>query len=233
MPVLEFKKVSKSYGDIQAVKDISFSIEEGEFVFITGPSGAGKTTIMKLLLRQVRPSSGEIYLEDWEVHKIKRSKIPKLRQEIGSVFQDFKLLQEKTIRENAMVALAIEKVPQNEWKNRINHVMDLVGLSERSDLFPSQLSGGELQRATLARALVSNPKIVFADEPTGNLDWETAEGVMNLLLKINKEGKTVIVTTHHRKIVEEFGKRVIKMKQGQIVSDGNGKKVKKVKSKKS
>jgi len=236
MPVLEFKNVSKSFGDIQAVTNISFSIEDGEFVFITGPSGAGKTTLMKLLLRQYRPSEGEIRFGDWQVHKAKKSKIPHIRQEIGAVFQDFKLLHEKTIRENAEIALAIAKVPSSEWRQRVDHILDLVGLTERADLFPSQLSGGELQRAALARSLVVNPKIVFADEPTGNLDWETAEGVMNLLLKINKEGKTVIVTTHHKTIVKEFGKRVIEMKKGEIVKDSmhsdHKEKTKKMKTKK-
>lgn len=217
MALLEFKNVVKSYGDIKAVDDVSFSVDDGEFLFITGPSGAGKTTLMKLLLRQTRPSSGEITFDGQPIHSIKRRDIPKLRQSVGAVFQDFKLLSEKTIRENAQMALAIAKIPQEEWKARVDHVMDLVGLSERSDLFPSQLSGGELQRASLARALVINPKVIFADEPTGNLDWETAEGVMKLLLKINKEGKTVIVTTHLLKIVKAFKKRVIKMKKGKIV----------------
>lgn len=217
MAILEYRNVSKSYGDIKALDDVTFSVDEGDFLFITGPSGAGKTTLMKLLLRQIRPSSGEIIYDGKSIHDIKRKDIPKLRQSVGLVFQDFKLLSERTVRENAMLSLAIAKVPESEWKARIDHVLDLVGLSERSELFPSQLSGGELQRASLARALVVNPKVIFADEPTGNLDWETAEGVMNLLLKINKEGKTIIVTTHHLKIVKEFDKKVLHMKKGKIV----------------
>lgn len=228
--ILEFQKVTKNYGSVAALKDASFSIDEGEFVFITGKSGAGKTTLLKLLTRQIKPSDGQIIFDGKGVQKLKGSQIPKLRQSIGTVFQDFKLLNEKTVTENVQMALAIAKVPNKEWKARVDHVLNLVGLAERSHMFPAQLSGGELQRASLARALVVNPKIVFADEPTGNLDWDTAEGVMKLLLKINDEGKTVIVTTHHKKILKEFDKRIIDLKKGQIDSDT--KKSSKSKSKK-
>jgi len=217
--ILEFKDVTKNYGSVSAVKDLSFKINEGDFVFITGPSGAGKTTILKLLTRQIKPSSGKIIFDGKEVHNLKKSQIPKLRQSIGIVFQDFKLLSEKTIRENIEVALAIANIPSKEWKSRVDHVSNLVGLAERVDMFPAQLSGGELQRASLARALVVNPKVVFADEPTGNLDWETADGVMRLLMKINEEGKTVIITTHHKKILKEFEERIITIKKGEIESD--------------
>jgi len=219
MALLEFKKISKSFGSIEAIKDISFKVSEGEFVFITGPSGAGKTTLLKLLTRQIRPSSGEIVYDGKEIHTLKKREIPVLRQSVGVVFQDFKLLAEKTIRENVEVSLAIAKIPQEERTSRVEHVMDLVGLTERMELFPSQLSGGELQRASLARALVTNPKLIFADEPTGNLDWETAEGVMKLLEKINKEGKTIIITTHHEKIVKEYAKRILQIKGGKLISD--------------
>jgi len=233
MPLLEFKKVSKSFGLIQALKDVSFSVREGEMVFITGPSGAGKTTILRLLIRQVRPSSGEVIFDGEDVSKIKRRHIPKLRQKIGVVFQDFKLLSERTVRENANIALAIAKVPGEEWDLRVDHVMELVGLSDRTELFPSQLSGGELQRAALARSLVVNPKILFADEPTGNLDWDTAEEVMKLLERINSEGKTVIITTHHKKIVTEYGKRMITLKGGELTGDtGESAKEKSVQKKK-
>lgn len=224
MPIVEFKKVSKSFGSTEALHDVSFSIDDGEMVLITGPSGAGKTTILRLLLRQIKPSSGEIVFDGEDVVKIKRGKVPKLRQKIGAVFQDFQLLNERTVRENCEIALAVVKIPQSEWKARVEHVLNLVGLSERVDFFPSQLSGGELQRAALARALVVNPRIVFADEPTGNLDWDTAEGVMKLLQKINEEGKTVIVTTHHKKIIDESGDRVINIKGGKINKDQKGKK---------
>lgn len=220
MALLEFKKVNKRFGDIEALKDVSFAVNEGEMVFITGPSGAGKTTLLRLLIRQLTPTSGDIVFDGESVVKLKRRHIPKLRQKVGTVFQDFELLSEKTVRENCNIALAIVRAPKKEWDARVDHVLELVGLSDRSELFPKQLSGGELQRAALARSLVMNPKIIFADEPTGNLDWDTAEDVMKLLAKINEEGKTVIVTTHHKKIVEEYGARVIKIKDGEVLDSG-------------
>lgn len=219
MALLEFKKVTKNFGEIEALKDVSFRIDEGEMVFITGPSGAGKTTLLRLLTRQLKPLSGEIFFDGDDVAKIKRRKIPELRQKVGTVFQDFKLLSEKTIRENCNIALAIAKTPRLEWDARVDHILELVGLSGRSELFPSQLSGGELQRAALARSLVMNPKIIFADEPTGNLDWDTAEEIMKLLSKIHSEGKTIIITTHHQKIIKEYGNRIIELKAGIVIKD--------------
>ncbi len=217
--ILEFRNVTKNFGSIEALKSVSFAIDDGELVFITGPSGAGKTTLLKLLLRGERPTSGEIIFDGKSVGKMKRRDIPKLRQKVGVVFQDFKLLNEKTVRENCNIALAISKNPNSEWNARVEHVLDLVGLQDRSELFPSQLSGGELQRAALARALVVNPKIIFADEPTGNLDWDTAEEVMKLLKKIHDEGKTVIVTTHNKKIIKEYRARLLELKNGELVKD--------------
>jgi len=217
--LLEFKNVTKIFGNIEALKNISFCIEEGELVFITGPSGAGKTTILKLLIRQIKPSSGEIIFDGKNLNKLKSRDIPRLRQNIGIVFQDFKLLTEKTIRENCNIALAISGIRNSEWAARTERVFEMVGLGDRADLFPSQLSGGELQRAALARALVVNPKIIFADEPTGNLDWDTAGEVMKVLQKIHEEGKTVIVTTHHKKIIKEFAGRVLVLKKGELVED--------------
>lgn len=219
MPLLEFKKVSKNFGSIEALKDLSFEVREGEMVFVTGPSGAGKTTILRLLIRQVKPSSGEIIFDGDNVGKMKKSAVPALRRRVGTVFQDFKMLAERTITENCNIALAISGVPKGEWAARTEHVLELVGLSERADLFPSQLSGGEEQRAALARSLVMNPKVIFADEPTGNLDWDTAEDVMKLLQKINKEGKTIIVTTHHKKIIKEFAGRVLVLEKGSLMED--------------
>lgn len=215
--MVEFVNVTKKYGSITALEDVSFKVEEGEFVFIIGPSGAGKTTVLKLLISQTKPTSGEVYLDGLSLHKLKRKDVPKLRQKIGIVFQDFKLLPERTIRENVEVALAVKDVPKKEWIARVDQVLKLVGLSERSELFPSQLSGGELQRASLARALVVNPKVIFADEPTGNLDWETGEQIMDLLKKINDEGKTLIVTSHNEAIIKKMGKRVIELKAGKVV----------------
>lgn len=223
--MLKFVAVNKQFGDIKAVEDINFRIDEGEFVFLTGPSGAGKTTLLRLLIREFRPTSGEIYLKDWAVHKLRNRDVPLLRQSIGSVFQDFHMLDQRTIRENIEVALAVKGVPQREWDDRVHHVMKLVGLEKRTELFPVQLSGGELQRAVIARALVVNPDLIFADEPTGNLDWKTTEQIMELLEKINAEGKTIIVTTHNQSVVEKMKKRHIELEGGKIVHDSHPKKM--------
>lgn len=219
--MLEFRNVTRNFGDIIALSNVSFKIDDGESVLLTGPSGAGKTTILKLLIHEFPVTEGEIFLDDLAVHELKKSQIPFLRQQVGAVFQDFKLLPTQTIEENLEMALAVKKVPQVEWNERTAHVLGLVGLSERFNLFPSQLSGGELQRASIARALITNPKIIFADEPTGNLDWETAEGIIKLLEKINEEGKTVIVTTHNREIIDKHKGRIIELKKGSISKDSS------------
>lgn len=228
--MINLEDVSKTFGKIVAVEDVTFSVDKGEFVFLTGPSGAGKTTILKLILREYVPDKGKIFFEGKNIARLPDKFIPSLRQQIGVVFQDFKLLPERTVRENVQVALAVKGTPISEWKKRVRDVLDLVGLIERSELFPSQLSGGELQRTSLARALVINPKIILADEPTGNLDWETADELMDLFEKISKEGKTVIMATHHRGIVDKLKKREIKIDKGRVVSGGESPK-KKVKSK--
>lgn len=215
--MLKFKKVSKSFGEIKALDDVSFKIDEGEFVFITGPSGAGKTTILRLLLGEYAPSSGEIVFDGQKVAHLEKKEIPFYRRKIGVVFQDFRLLPERTVRENIEVPLAVHGVLEGEWSKRVDQVLELVGIADRAELFPAQLSGGEIQRAAMARALVVNPKLVFADEPTGNLDWDTAEEVAELFEKINKEGKTVIVATHHKKIVKRMKKRVIELNEGRLV----------------
>jgi cell division transport system ATP-binding protein len=217
--MLKVKNVTKSFGDIIAVSDVSFEIGEGEFVFITGPSGAGKTTLLRLILREFLPDSGEIWFDEQEITGLKPKEIPKLRQEIGVVFQDFKVLPEKTLRENVEVALAVIGIPYAEWKDRVDQVLDLVGLIDRQSLFPSQLSGGELQRTSLARALVVNPKIILADEPTGNLDWETADAMMDLFQKINEKGKTIIMATHHKLIIDKMKKRNIVLKKGKLTKE--------------
>lgn len=216
--MLEFKNVSKRYGKNLALDDISFTVGDGEFVFLTGPSGAGKTTILRLIIRELAPTSGEIILDDLQIHSLKKSDIPFLRQNIGVVFQDFKLLSDRTIRENIEVGLAVKGIAKEEWGPRVDQVLQLVKLINKSELFPSQLSGGELQRASLARALVINPKIVLADEPTGNLDWKTAQEIMDLLDTIHKEGKTVVVTTHNHAIVEKMKKTVLEIDDGKIVN---------------
>jgi cell division transport system ATP-binding protein len=229
--MLKIKDVTKTFGEIEALKDISFDVDEGEFVFIVGPSGAGKTTLVNLILGKYLPDSGEIEVNGVEVTKLSKEEIPDFRQNIGVIFQDFKVLSERTLRENIEVALAVKGVSDSEWKERVDQVLDLTGLSERSELFPAQLSGGELQRAALARALVVNPEIIIADEPTGNLDWETADAMMELFEKINKEGKTIIMATHHKGIIDKLNKRKIVIKKGKLAED-TGKKDKKKKDKK-
>ena len=221
--MLKIKNLTKTFGNITALEDISFDVKSGEFIFISGASGSGKTTLLRLILRDLIPDSGEILLDDIEITKISQKDIPTLRQQIGVVFQDFKVLPERTLRENVEIALAILGVSQDKWRKRVDEVLALVGLDERSELFPSQLSGGELQRVSLARALVVNPKILLADEPTGNLDWETADKIMDLFEKINKEGKTVIVATHHQGIINKMKKRTIKLDKSKP-KDRKGKK---------
>jgi cell division transport system ATP-binding protein len=221
--MLEFKNVSKSFGNIRALDNVNFKIEKGEFVFIVGPSGSGKTTVLRLLLREFKPTSGQIIFDNTDITNLRKRDVPILRQRIGVVFQDFKLLKDRTVRENIEVALAVANVDQKEWQVRVDQVLKLVGLGRRADLFPAQLSGGELQRVALARALVVNPKVIFADEPTGNLDWETAGVIMDLLEKVNKEGKTVIVTSHNREIMSKLKKRVIQLKDGKNVSKNSTK----------
>lgn len=215
--MVKFNKVTKTYGEVTALKDVSFEVKDGEFVFLMGPSGAGKTTILKLILKEILPDSGEINVGGVDVSKISEKDLPKLRQKIGCVFQDFKLLNERTASENIEIALAVLGVAEPKWKERVEKVLKMVGLFDRKNLFPSQLSGGEIQRVSLARALVVNPDLVFADEPTGNLDWEKADEIMEVLEKINKEGKTVIVATHNEEIVGKFKKRVIKLASGKII----------------
>lgn len=226
MNMLSIKNVTKTYGDIVALEDISFDVDKGEFVFITGPSGAGKTTLMKLILHEILPDSGEILFEEKDITKITKKEVPQLRQKIGVVFQDFKVLPERTLRENVDIALAVIGLPRNEWLARTDHVLDLVGLSNRSEMFPSQLSGGELQRVSLARALVVNPEMILADEPTGNLDWETADKLVELFEKINKEGKTIIMATHHQLLIEKLGKRVVKLAPAKVIEKKEGSKKK-------
>ena len=183
--MISFQNVTKNFGSINALEDITFEVKDGEFVFLTGPSGAGKSTILKLILHEILADSGKVLFDDVDLSELSVKDIPRLRQQMGIVFQDFKVLPERTVSENVEVALAVSDVPPDEWDKRVNHVLKLVGLDKRANLFPNQLSGGELQRVSLARALVINPKIILADEPTGNLDWKTAGGIMELLEKVN------------------------------------------------
>ncbi|HKB88463.1 MAG TPA: cell division ATP-binding protein FtsE [Patescibacteria group bacterium] len=217
--IIQFDKVTKKFGSIVALENASFEVETGEFIFITGPSGAGKTTILKLILGEISPDNGIVTVNGSNVKNLEDKDLPYFRQKIGIVFQDFKVLPERTVTENVEVALAVTGIPESEWSERVRHVLKLVGLSKQMNLFPSQLSGGELQRASLARALSVNPKLILADEPTGNLDWETSDSMMQLFEKINKEGKTIVMATHNLEIVKKYKKREIHVVDGHLTSN--------------
>lgn len=214
--IVHFDKVTKKFGSVAAVNNVSFDVEDGEFVFITGPSGAGKTTLLKLILGEISPNSGDVVVDGVNVKNMKEKELPFFRQKIGIVFQDFKVLSQRSVSENIEVALAVTGVDEAQWQERIRHVLKLVGLSRQEDLFPSQLSGGELQRVSLARALSVNPKLLLADEPMGNLDWETSDSIMQLFEKINKEGKTIVMATHNLEIIKKYKKREIHIVGGII-----------------
>jgi len=224
--MIKFQNVTKSFGDVSALSSINFEVDDGEFVFIAGPSGSGKTTLLRLLTRELTPEVGQIFVDKQDISSLTKKEVPFFRQRIGVVFQDFKVLSERTVRENVEVALAVIKTPEDRWQKDIDEVLKKVGLTSRSEMFPSQLSGGELQRVSLARALVVNPKIIIADEPTGNLDWDTAKEIMNIFERINNDGKTVFVASHHEDIIKGMAKRTIRLKDGKVVSDTKSKKIK-------
>ncbi len=218
--MLEFIEVNKIYNnDVCALKDLSFKVEDGEFIFLIGASGAGKTSIIKMLLREIKPSSGGIIVDNVNIVKLRNRKIPELRKTMGVVFQDFRLLEGKTVFDNIKYPLQILGVSKKEITRRVNEILELVGLSDRASSFPNQLSGGEQQRVCIARALVNRPKYLIADEPTGNLDPNTSEDIMKLLLDVNAKGTTVIVSTHDKDIVNKLKKRVISMDHGEMIND--------------
>ena len=217
--MVKFENVTKKFGDIVALRSVSFEVKPGEFVFVTGPSGAGKTTLVKLILKEMSPSEGKIEVLGEDLEKISSAKLPFFRQKIGVVFQDFKLLPDRTVFENTALPLEVEKKEKKEIEKTVKEVLELVGLLDRQDLFPLQLAGGELQRTCLARAVVSNPKILIADEPTGNLDPTTSWQIVKLLKKINKMGTTVIMATHNVDIVDSLKERVIKLDKGEVLKD--------------
>lgn len=218
--MIKFVQVTKKFGSQIALQDVSFEVGKGEFVFLTGPSGAGKTTIIRLLLREISPDKGKILIEGKDIATLKSSDLPYYRRKIGVVFQDFKLLPDRTVFENVYLALEISKKWDEEaGKKKVEKALDEVGMLSKADLFPNQLSGGELQRTVIARAKVADPKIILADEPTGNLDPETSQQIISLLINQSKEGIAVIVATHDAIMVDVFKKRVIQLKEGQIISD--------------
>lgn len=217
--MIKFENVTKKFGEVVALKDASFKIEPGEFIFIIGPSGAGKTTIARLILREYLPTEGAIEVAGIDLTKIPRKKIPQLRRKVGVVFQDLKLLVDRTVFENVASALKVLGEKEEKIREEVASILELVGLADRADFFPAQLAGGELQRVCLARAVVGKPEIVIADEPTGNLDIGTARQIVKLLKKINEMGKTIIMATHNFEIVNTFQERVIELDKGKIISD--------------
>lgn len=221
--MLLFDKVSKKYNEnITALEDVGFKVDDGEFLFLVGPSGAGKTTLVRLLIREEVPTSGSIFFKEIEVPKLPNKLLPTYRQKLGIVFQDIKLLANKTLEENINFALDILGKEDKEIKETTDYLLETVGLQDRRNLFPQQLSGGEQQRGAIARALANNPELFIADEPTGNLDPDNAFQVLEILKKINKGGTTVMVISHDREIVNQMKTRVLRMDKGKVISDTKG-----------
>lgn len=221
--MIRLENVSKEYQTgVKALNDVSVHIEPGEFVFVVGESGSGKSTFIRLLLKELEPSQGEIYIAGKSISGMSHNQIPKFRRNIGVVFQNFRLLKDRNIYENVAFAMTVVEAPRKEIKKKVSSMLSLVGLAAKYKAFPNQLSGGEQQRVAIARALVNNPKILLADEPTGNLDPKNANEIMKLLDEINQEGTTVVVVTHNMEIVKAMNKRVIQIRKGRIVSDTRG-----------
>nr|WP_246496325.1 cell division ATP-binding protein FtsE [Miltoncostaea marina] len=219
-PMVILDGVSKAYTtDAIGLDDVSLSIESGEFVFLVGPSGSGKSTFIRLLIKEFEPTAGSITVGGRNLQRLRRSKVPYLRRSIGCVFQDFKLLAGRTVYEN--VAYALEVIGENPRaiRRKVPEILALVGLSEKADRYPNELSGGEQQRVSIARAFVNHPRLLIADEPTGNLDPETSIGIMQLLYRINRTGTTVIMATHDREMVDKMQMRVIALENGKVVRD--------------
>ena len=221
--MIKLEHVSKSYtAGIPALNDVSLDIEEGEFVFIVGDSGSGKSTLIKLLLKELEPTEGTITINNKKLNKIKRRQIPKFRRNIGVVFQDFRLLKDRNIYDNVAFAQKVIGESNRSIKKNVPSMLSMVGLAAKYRSYPRQLSGGEQQRVAIARALINEPKILLADEPTGNLDNHNAWEIMKLLEEINSRGTTVVVVTHNLEIVKAMNKRVITMKKGVVVEDSEG-----------
>lgn len=219
--MIKLDKVTKKYpSGLIALDEISLEIGEGEFVFLVGPSGVGKTTFLRLFTREVRPSSGRVLIDEQDILLLPSKKVPYLRRRIGTIFQDFKLLLDRTIFENIAVPLEVTGKSDKQIEQEVSQILEKVGLLEKANSFPVQLSGGEVQRTAIARAIIGNPQVLLADEPTADLDPATAEEVVDLLDKINREQKTtIIMATHNSAIVDKYKKRVISMKKGKIARD--------------
>lgn len=218
--MIEFVNVSKKYNhSIVALENVNVNIQKGEFVFLVGPSGSGKSTFLKLMIKEEEPSSGKILIDNKDIGKLKPKEIPFLRRKVGFVFQDFRLLYDRTVEENIIFALRVIEASEREIRAQLKSTLEMVGLVGKDKYYPNQLSGGEQQRVALARALATKPPILIADEPTGNLDPNTANDIFKTLLDINARGTTILVVTHARDIVNELNKRVIALDHGRIVKD--------------
>lgn len=217
--MLRFNKISKKFANHWALTDITFEIGKGEFVFLVGPSGAGKTTVLRLIIKDILPTHGSIKLNDIDIISLPPSRLPILRRKIGMVFQDFKILFDRTVFENVAVALEILGKHNREIRERVKEVLEQVGLSDKENLFPVQLSAGELQRTAIARAIAPSPNILLADEPTGNLDPKIGWDILDVLGRINRSGTTILMATHNVDIVNSLDKRVIRLKNGKVLKD--------------
>lgn len=223
--MISFQKVTKTYNHgLSALDKVSFKIQPNEFVILVGKSGAGKSTVIKLLIGEEKPTSGKILFHSLEVNRLKPGEMPELRRQIGVIFQDFRLLEQKTAEENVAFALEVEGRPEREIRELVPQVLDMVGIKDKAKNFPRELSGGEKQRVAIARAMINRPKVLIADEPTGNLDPFNTREVIKLLLKINELGSTVILATHDKDVVDALDQRVITLDKGAVVKDeANGK----------
>ena len=218
--MLEMRHAGKVYpGGAVALEDINVHIKPGEFVFLVGPSGAGKSTFIRLISREIEPTSGQILVDGVDVMKLKRGDIPYLRRQLGIVFQDFRLLNDRTAYENVAFAMQVIDAPSHKIRQRVNEVLELVGLKGRGDNYPGEMSGGEQQRVAIARAIVNDPLLVIADEPTGNLDPETSKEIMEIFTQINSRGTTILMATHDKTMVDYMQKRVIALENGRLVRD--------------
>ncbi|MEI8001811.1 MAG: cell division ATP-binding protein FtsE [Actinomycetes bacterium] len=218
--MIRFENVTKAYkGGITALRDVNADVQKGEFVFLVGPSGSGKSTFLRLLLREEITTEGRIVVAGRDISRLSHWKVPQLRRNIGTIFQDFKLLPSKTVYENVAFAMEVIGRPRNVIQTQVPQVLDLVGLAKKSGRFPTELSGGEQQRVSIARAFVNRPLIILADEPTGNLDPATTVGIMRILDRINRTGTTIVMATHDQRIVDAMRRRVIELDHGQLVRD--------------
>ncbi len=217
--MITFQSVTKTYANSTALEDVSFEIKQGEFVSLSGRSGAGKSTVIKLLIGEEKPTKGRVFFNQYEVNKLKSSELPAFRRHVGVIFQDFRLLPTKNAYENVAFALEVAGRPHSEIEDLVPQVLDMVGLSDKDKNFPNELSGGEKQRVAIARAMIHRPEVVIADEPTGNLDPLNAFEILKILQKINELGTTVILATHDRDIINKLEKRVITIDRGRIIRD--------------